>query len=171
MRPTSTSLSTRLRSVNREKRQWLMIPACVPCIAEDVTQVPNALSKIQTGHWRHILSFTSFPTKHSVPQYLNTKKILQTSFFHMSQWEEEILLSPVLQAENLGTETLRSKTSINFAPNQRYLGPEFLSIKHHMVFNTFKVQLPITTAASTQHLCKSDPMVLSQALREQKAHR
>lgn len=112
-------------------------------------------------HWakfKQSTEDTSFllwvPMKHSVPQYLNTKKILQTSFFHMSQWEEEVLLPPVLQTGNLGTETLRSKASINFAPSQSYLGPDFLSTKQYMVFNTFKVQLPITTAAavSTQHM-------------------
>lgn len=48
----------------------------------------------------------------------------------------------------------------------------FLSSKHYMVFNMFKVQLPITTAAAvrTQHFRKSDPGVSSQALRQQKAH-
>lgn len=54
-----------------EKRQWLMITARVPCIAERVPQAPHTLSSIQAELWRHIISFMSFPMKHSVSQYLN----------------------------------------------------------------------------------------------------
>lgn len=48
----------------------------------------------------------------------------------------------------------------------------FLSIKHYTVFNMFKVQLPIITAAavSTQHYQQTRPQGPSQALRQQKAH-
>lgn len=48
----------------------------------------------------------------------------------------------------------------------------FLSTKYVMGFNVFKVQLPITTAAavSARQFGKSDLMVSSQALGQQKAH-
>ena len=47
MRQTSINLSTRFALFNTEKRQWLMIAACVPCIAEYAPQVPYTLSNIQ----------------------------------------------------------------------------------------------------------------------------
>lgn len=167
MRQSSIHLSTRPCSV--EHREEAM--ANDHCLRSP--QVPYTLSSNQAELWRHILSFMSFPMKHSVSQYLKAWKILGIYFFffHMSQWVEEVLPSPWLQTGNLGTETLRSKASINFAPwDTRDL--MFLSSKHYTVFNMFKVQLPITTAAaaSTEHFCKSDPRVSGQALRQQKAH-
>lgn len=64
-----------------EKRQWLMVPACIPYIAEHVPQVLLVLSNIQAELWRHILSFMGFPVKHLVPQYLNVCKILHFLFY------------------------------------------------------------------------------------------
>lgn len=64
-----------------EKRQWLMVPACIPCVAEHVPQVLPTLSNTQAELWRHILSFMIFPMKLMVPQYLKVCKILHFLFF------------------------------------------------------------------------------------------
>lgn len=104
-----------------EKRQWLMVPAHIPCIAEHVPQVLCALSNTQAELWRHILSFRSFPMKHSVPQYLNVCKVLDIFSFLLLHvfvsWGSN-------SASCTEAGTWRSKASINFAPNLTYLGPD-----------------------------------------------
>lgn len=70
--------------LSTEQRQWLIITACVLHIAEHAPQVPYTLNSNQAELWRHILSFTSFPMKRSVSQYLKAWKILLLSHVSVS---------------------------------------------------------------------------------------